>query len=91
MKIVFVVFENCKKVLRRKNPAANKRPNQENQFWSILLCAEQLPLFHSDKHKKAGINPAGYSSIININNYTKSFNYNYIIVSKVLKLYRDEF
>ena len=51
MKIVRVVFESYKKLLGRKNPAANKRPDQENQLWSILLCAEQLPLFHSDKHK----------------------------------------
>jgi hypothetical protein len=52
MEIVRVVFESCKKVLGRKNPAANKRPDKANQFWSILLCPEQLPLFHSDKHKK---------------------------------------
>ena len=32
MKIVPVVFESYKKVLGRKNPAANKRPDQENQF-----------------------------------------------------------
>ena len=51
MKIVRVVFESYKKVLERKNPAANKQPDKENQFWSILLCAEQLPFFHSDKHK----------------------------------------
>ena len=51
MKIVRVVFESYKKVLERKNPAANKRPDQANQFWSILQRAEQLRLFHSDKHK----------------------------------------
>jgi hypothetical protein len=51
MKIVRVVFESYKKVLGRKNPAANKRPNQANQFWSILPGTEQLPFFHSDKYK----------------------------------------
>ena len=51
MKIVRVVFESYKKVLGRKNPAANKRPDQENQFWNMLLCEEQLPLLKSDKHK----------------------------------------
>jgi len=61
MKIVRVVFESYKKVLERKNPAANKRPDQENQFWSTLLRAEQLPLFHLDKHKNlAGINTNGH-------------------------------
>ena len=51
MKIVRVVFDRYKKVLGRKNPAAIKRPDQANQFWSILLGSEQLALFHSDKHK----------------------------------------
>ena len=51
MKIVRVVFESYKKLLGRKNPAANKRPDQANQFWSILLRTEQLPLSHSEKHK----------------------------------------
>jgi hypothetical protein len=51
MKIVRVVFESYKKVLGRKNLAANKRPDQANKFWSMLVRAEQLPLFNSDKHK----------------------------------------
>jgi hypothetical protein len=51
MKIVRVVFESYKKLLGRKNLAANKRPDQANPFWSILLRAEQLRLCNSDKHK----------------------------------------
>ena len=51
MKIVPVVFESYKKVLGRKNLAANKRPDLASQLWSLLLCAEQLNLFHSEKHK----------------------------------------
>jgi hypothetical protein len=51
MKIVRIVFDSYKKVLGRKNPAANKRPDLANQFWSILLGTEQLLLFNSDKNK----------------------------------------
>jgi hypothetical protein len=51
MKIILVFIESYKKVLGKKNSAANKRPDQANQYWSILLRAEELPLFHSDKHK----------------------------------------
>jgi hypothetical protein len=51
MKIFVVVFESYKMVLGRKNSTANKRPDQASKFWSILLRAEQIPLFHSDKPK----------------------------------------